>query len=202
MAYKGNAAAFRNRPTDPSNPFASYDFGPVPNDETHHISLSGAVDLPFGIKVAPILQYGSARPYDGIIGFDAMGVGSGRGNANIVVPVNSPNDFATFGSASGATIRACLAAATCKFIGFDSFRGSPTFQLDTRVSKTFKLGEKAKVEALTQLFNLTNRANFGNNYDGNLANTATFRQPLGFINPANTNIPRAFGAEFGFRFSF
>jgi hypothetical protein len=77
--------------------------------------------------------------------------------------------------------------------------------LDTRISKTIKLGERPRLELMTQLFNLTNRANFGNNFDGNLTNLhagGTFEQHVGFINPSNTNIPRAFAAEFGFRFSF
>jgi hypothetical protein len=210
LAYKGVAAAFRNRPTIFNDPFNPADFGNPGNDERHHITMNGIVDLPWGIKFAPILNYGSARPYDSNLGTN-LGFGSGIGVPNIVVNNSDPTNLTAYqvGSVPNATLRsniqACLAAKTCHFLGFDSLRGSPFFEVDTRISKTIKLGEKARVEALTQLFNLTNRANFGNNYDGNLSDltaTGTFGKPLGFINPANTNIPRAFAAEFGFRFTF
>ena len=204
VAYAGNAAAFRNRPTLVSQPFRQADFGPVPNDELHHITISAITDLPFGIRIAPIMIFGSARPYNPILGYDALGVGSGRGNEPIVVDNNAPTNLTRYkGSSNASAVRACLAANTCHEVGFDAFRGAPFFQLDTRVSKTIKLGEKSRLELLTQLFNLTNRANFGNNFDGNLNNFSTsFRQPVGYINPSSTVIPRAFGAEFGFRFSF
>jgi hypothetical protein len=203
MAYDGDAAAFRNRPTDPFNPLRPADFGPVTNDERHHVTISGVTDLPYGIKIAPIMIFGSARPYNGITGSDTLGVGSGRGNETIIVPNSDPNNLTALAGSSSADLRACLAAATCHEIGFDALRGDPFFQLDTRVSKTFKLGERSNLELISQLFNLTNRANFGNNFDGNVRDAGkTFLQPVGFINPSSTVIPRAFGAEFGARFSF
>jgi len=51
---------------------------PTNNDERHHISLSGIVQLPLGFQVAPIVSYGSARPYDLRSGFDVLA----RGVAN------------------------------------------------------------------------------------------------------------------------
>src|SRR5262249_692733 len=51
VAYNGNSAAFRNRPTDLNNIFSKTDFGPTPNDERHRWVLSGLVDLPWGIQV-------------------------------------------------------------------------------------------------------------------------------------------------------
>jgi hypothetical protein len=219
MAYKGTAAAFRNRPTFENDPFNPVDFGPSPNDERHHISTSGVVDLPYGIRFAPILQFGSARPYDTNLGY-TLGFGSGIGTPNIVVNNSDPTNLAFYqlGNANRldpatnlpfttaalrTQVNACLAAGTCHMLGFDSLRGDPTFQLDTRISKIFKFREKANLEIMTQLFNITNRANFGNNFDGNLTDlNTTFGKEAGFINPSNTNIPRAFAAEFGFRFSF
>jgi hypothetical protein len=209
VAYAGNAAAFRNRPTIVSQPFRKADFGPVPNDELHHVTISAITELPFGIRIAPIMIFGSSRPYNPILGYDALGVGTGRGNETIVVDNSDPTNLTRYqGKANASLVRSCLAAGTCHELGFDAFRGDPFFQLDTRISKTIKLGERQRLELLTQLFNLTNRANFGNNFDGNVndfsANPAknTFQQPVGYINPSSTVIPRAFSAEFGFRYSF
>lgn len=209
VAYAGNAAAFRNRPTISSQPFRQADFGPVPNDELNHVTISGLAELPYGIRIAPIMIFGSARPYNPILGYDALGVGAGRGNETIVVDNSNPTNLTRYqGKSNAAAVRACLAANTCHEVGFDAFRGDPFFQLDTRISKIIKIGERSNLELLTQLFNLTNRANFGNNFDGNVNDFSTnpakntFMQPIGYINPSSTVIPRAFSAEFGFRFSF
>ncbi|HWC16501.1 MAG TPA: carboxypeptidase regulatory-like domain-containing protein, partial [Terriglobales bacterium] len=55
-AYNGNAASYSNTVTDPRFPLLPSDFGPVPNDERHHLSVSSVVDLPWGFQVAPIVQ--------------------------------------------------------------------------------------------------------------------------------------------------
>jgi hypothetical protein len=52
-----------------------------------------------------------------------------------------------------------------------------------------------------QAFNLTNHANYGNNFDGTTG-LSSFGHPLGFINPTSSTLPRAFTGEFGARFSF
>jgi len=55
---------------------------------------------------------------------------------------------------------------------------------------------------LAQAFNLTNRANYGNNFGLNVADPTTFGHPVGFINPSSTIIPRALWGELGLRFTF
>jgi hypothetical protein len=49
-----------------------------------------------------------------------------------------------------------------------------------------------------QAFNLTNRANYGNDFDTTVG-SPTFGQAAGFINPTSINIPRSLAGEFGFR---
>jgi len=126
-----------------------------------------------------------------------------------VVDNSNPTNLTRYqGKGNAAAVQACLAANACHEVGFDAFRGDPFFQLDTRVSKIIKIGEHSSLELLTQLFNLTNRANYIDSAAGNendiSANPTknTFMQPIGYINPSSTVIPRAFSAEFGFRFSF
>jgi len=208
VAYNGNSAAFRNRPTDLNDVFAEHDFGPTPNDERHRLVVSGLVDLPLGIQVAPIMQLASARPYTAIQGIDVFGWGGGRGNAQAIVNTSNPNDLLANVSKTAAELRACLAAGTCKQVGFNTLRGQAFYQLDARLSKDIKFSERAKLKLIFQAFDLTNRANFGNNFDGNIRNfntdptKSTFRKPIDFITPSGVIVPRSFSVEFGAQFIF
>ncbi|MGH9727705.1 MAG: TonB-dependent receptor [Candidatus Acidiferrales bacterium] len=203
VGWDGSAASFGNRPVDPFNPWnPKVDFGPVPNDERHHIALSGVVNLPWGFDVAPIMQFGSARPYQASAGQDVLGIGSRNGTQQAIVPISNPNDFATYSTASVSTQQACLAADTCKMVGFDTLRGQDYFQLDTRVTKAFNFAEKGSLRLIFQAFDITNRANFGNNFHGNAHSFSTFEQPNGFIAASGTIIPKSFRAEFGAEYTF
>ena len=77
----------------------------------------------------------------------------------------------------------------------------PFLHLDTRLTKNFKIGEKGNLQLIAQAFNLTNRANYGNDVT-TVVTSPDFKKPAGFINPTSTNIPRSLAGEFGFRFSF
>lgn len=202
VAYNGNAAAFRNRPTNPDDPFNPADFGPVPNDERHRWVVSGVAELPWGFQVAPVFQVASARPYTGIAGRDILGIGSGRGNYHTIVNNSDPTNLTANATTSLAALQACVAANTCHQIAFDSLRGRTFLQLDLRVSKNFRLGDWGGLRLISQFFDLTNRANFGNNFDGNVRNVSTFRTPLGYITPSGVIVPKSFRAEFGAEFRF
>jgi hypothetical protein len=208
LAYNGNSAAFRNRPFNPFDYFAAHDLGPTPNDTRHRFSMSGLVNLPGGIQVAPVMQWESARPYTASYGgtFDVLGVGSGRGTSHVIVFNSSPNDlFATFNAFGSTTkgYRDCLRAGQCSILSFDNLRGQPFFQLDTRVSKNFRVRERATLTAFFQIFDITNRANFGNNFSNNVrSGSASFGQPVGFITPNGVTVPHQFSGEVGVRFSF
>lgn len=209
LAYNGNSAAFRNRPTDYDNIFGKQDLGPTPNDERHRFVFSGIFDLPWGLQFAPIMQLASARPYTASEGtIDVFGWGSGRGTAHAFVPISDPNNVTFYNSIPVAnnqlrnTLRACLVAKTCYETGFDTLRGQAFFQLDTRVSKRIRFKEKYELSLLFQAFDLTNRANFGNKFDGNVL-SPTFRQATGsFIATSGVIIPHSFSAEFGAQFRF
>ena len=54
---------------------------------------------------------------------------------------------------------------------------------------------------MAQAFNLTNRANYGNNFGDNIA-SSTFGHPTGFFAPNATFIPRSIWGEFGVHFTF
>ena len=207
LAYEGSAGSFRSASTVPSLPTNPLDLGPVPNDELHHFTVAGTVAFPWGIEVSPILQAGSARPYNITENFDVFGFGSGV-TRPMIVPVSAPTNYTAFMKASSqstgaaqAVVAACLAAATCEQLPFDPVRGQAFIQLDTRFSKNIKLGEGRNLALMYQAFNITDRANHGNDFGGTVG-SSTFMKPAGFINPSSATTPRSLWGEFGFRFSF
>lgn len=212
LAYNGNSAAFRNRAWNPFEYFAPYELGPTPNDSRHRFTLSGVVNLPGGFQLAPIVQAESARPYTAGYGTgaDILGVGGGRGTSHVVVFTNSPNDLTatlkafgdpTASNANRVLYRNCLRAGNCTFAPFDNVRGQPFFNVDLRVSKNFRFNESLNLTTFFQMFDLTNRANFGNNYVTDVR-LATFGTPNAFITPSGNILPHAFAGEIGVRFAF
>src|SRR2546423_13353995 len=200
------SSGFRNYPHDPLNIWDPRDFGPTDNDERHHVSISGIVQLPLGFQVAPILSYGSARPYDLRSGFDVLARGSGYSRP-VIVPNSDPTNYTAFdGSGPGvnaAAALACLAAAQCHQVGYDTLRGDPYFNLDMRVAKNVRVREGWNLQLIFQAFNLTNKTNYGSNFHNtNTAGTGVFLTPEGFINPSSSFTPRAFVGEFGALFRF
>ncbi|HKV80944.1 MAG TPA: TonB-dependent receptor [Candidatus Sulfotelmatobacter sp.] len=228
----GGFSAFRNYARDGYNPFASYEWGPMTNDERHHITVSGLVNLPKAFEFAPILQFGTARPYALSNSYNTINAGGGTTVA-VVVPNNDQRNFlygtnyisqfvATASAAypnpdpndpnfqnylSDATagargnVATCYYTAQCTIAKFDPLRGQAFFELDAKLAKNIKIGERANVQIVAQAFNLTNKANYGNNYGGNIA-SGTFGHPIGFIAPTATFIPRSIWGEFGVHFTF
>jgi len=216
LAYNGNSAAFRNRAWDPFNFFAPYEIGPTPNDSRHRFSMGSVLNLPAGFQVAPILQWESARPYTAGYGaaVDILGVGGGRGTSHVTVFKDKPSDLTAtltafgdpgasgaVGSANRVKFRDCLRSGQCTFAAFDTLRGQPFFQLDARLTKNFKIRERANLQAIFQVFDLTNRANFGNNFNTDVRQT-NFATPSNFITPSGVTVPHSLSAEIGVRFSF
>ena len=203
-SYGAGGTSFRNYPRLSTNPFASYEYGPNPNDERSHVTFSGIGYLPWGMQVAPILQFGSARPYPLTNSSNTLNTGGGTANA-VVVPTSNPTDWFAYAS-SNTDAQNCFYGlgqpSTCTISKFDPLRGDPFFELDLRLSKNFRFGERMNLEIIGQAFNLTNRANYGNDFGNNISSLETFAHPAGFINPSSTTIPRSLWGEFGARFTF
>jgi hypothetical protein len=216
LAFEGSPAAFRNTATNPFlGQFRRKDYGPAPNDETHHLTAAGTISLPWRISISPMFQIGSGRPVDVISSSDQWGIGSGRGSAHAIVPKGAKHDFSGLtalfgqnGSVYGSTTYvSCLQAGTCEEVSYDSFRGQTFIQLDARFAKTVTIADRYNVEMFFQGFDLTNRANFGGNLQGDMnsvdpTDPSSFLKPTDFITPNSTVIPRSFTGEFGARFSF
>jgi hypothetical protein len=203
-SYGEGGGSFRNYPRVAAAPFASYEWGPSPNDERHHVSVSGIFNLPKGFLIAPILQYGSARPYSPTNSVNGINAGGGT-LAAVVVPIADPTDYTAYAKQQAASENCFYGtggvAATCTIAKYDPLRGDPFFELDMRLAKNINFGERMRVQLVAQAFNLTNRANYGGNFGTSIA-AATFQKPVGFINPDNTTTPRAIWGELGARFTF
>jgi TonB dependent receptor len=201
LAYHGAAASYSSAPSNVTNYLAPYDFGPSPSDERHRVVVSGVVQLPWGVKFAPIMQLASARPYNPVQGVDYFGFGTGGTAEQAILLKSSPSSYTATAAYTPAQIQSCLAGGTCFISGYDSARGAPFFQLDTRFSKVLSFRERMKLEFFFQAFNLTNRANFGGTYQNNIR-SSQFGNPTGFITPSAVVIPQFFSGEAGFTFRF
>ncbi len=224
LAFEGNPAAFRNASTNQFlGEFRQPDHGTAPNDERHHFTAAGTFFLPFRIKISPILSVGSGRPLSIVESTaDLWGVGNGRSNPHALIfagAKESPAAYAAYLAAAKAAVAAdptkattlasyyksCVTSGACREVAYDSGYGlsTPFLQFDARIGKTISIHERYNIALFYQAFNITNRANYGPNYDVNVSDTGgSFLKPLGFINPSSTVIPRSFTGEFGARFSF
>jgi hypothetical protein len=114
---------------------------------------------------------------------------------------SAPANLAATASYTDAQLLVCLGANTCHQVPYDYMRGEDFLQLDARFGRFFKIKDRAKLELFFQAFDMTNRANFGTSYGGNIR-TSTFEQPTGFITASGVIVPKSFAGEFGARFSF
>ncbi|MBV9608048.1 MAG: TonB-dependent receptor, partial [Acidobacteria bacterium] len=142
-------------------------------DERHRAVASVVWNLPHGVTAASIMNASSGRAYTPICnGCDANGDGF--------------NGFFGIGDRTGPR---------------GSLRGEPTFTLDLRGAKSFTMPRETSLELIFELFNLTNRANYGNNLnritapDGSIIPGSGFGQPIDVFTP-----PRQ--AQVAVRFKF
>jgi len=130
---------FFSGPIDPFD--LSKDWGRSDDDQRHRLVLNGAIGSPtapartsweaitHGFQVSSLLQYYSALPFNITSGVTTIQGTAGRPVVN------------------GAFIE--------RNVGI----GSDFFSLSARVSRTFPLGSSLRLEALAEVFNLTNRTN-------------------------------------------
>jgi hypothetical protein len=213
QGYDQDGGSYRYYPRDPQKPFSPFEYGPSFNDERHHVTIAGTVNLPWRMEFSPILQAGSARPYLATSGNNMLNLGGGSAAGALIVTNTTPNDLLSatkltplVDSASGQPSlglaqAVCYYGGSCHIVPYNSLRGDPYFDMDVRLAKNIRLGEGRKLQLAWQGFNLFNHANYGNNFD-TVVQDSTFSKAIGFINPTSATLPRAFTAEFGARFTF
>jgi carboxypeptidase family protein len=174
--------------------FNANEFNRTYFDERNRVVLSGVFDLPAGLQIAPIFQAASGRPYSELAGTDIDG--DGRHTIDRVCV--------------GSTVSDPITTPGCTMIKPNTLTGKPFVEMDLRASKTFKLGERARLTTLVEVYNLFNRANFCNSYEQDV-NSTTFNTPRAFCSgPVNAGTPQGASSaavqslhtEFGLRFEF
>jgi hypothetical protein len=155
--------------------YAPWEYGPTAFDERHRVTIAGVLNLPFGFDVSPSMTAASARPYDQYSGANP----SGDGSLQILGDDGMP-------------------------VGIRAARGKALFNMNARITKNFEMGAPGqRLGLFIEMYNLTNRANFGNVY-GTTRGNVTFNQPLGYLGGigAVSTIPNSFQMQFGARYSF
>ncbi|HWQ31463.1 MAG TPA: TonB-dependent receptor [Blastocatellia bacterium] len=145
---------FSSGPVNPNN--LQLEYGPTPNDRRHYFTFSGAVELPYGFQLAPLLTLASGVPMDILLP-----------DAGSRIPVLQRNaggrQFKTAGELN-SFIQKLNAAGGVNGqplpLVRDDARFSDSFSsFDLRLSKVFSLGEKVRLEPMIEVFNLFNVTN-------------------------------------------
>jgi Carboxypeptidase regulatory-like domain/TonB dependent receptor len=206
---------FSNGPVNPNN--IQLEYGPAPNDRRHYFTFSGAVELPYGFQLAPIVTLASGVPMDVLLPDASSRIPVLQRNAGgrQFKTGAELNSFLTQLNAAGGVNGQPLPLVR------DDARFNDNFSsLDLRLAKSFQLGEKARLEPIVEVFNLFNVTNIlgvsNVNYSGfsnvlardsNNPNDPGFLQSSGFGAPITTaggvfgsGGPRAF--QFAVKLSF
>jgi hypothetical protein len=153
---------------DPNNPALSE--GPSDNDVRHRVVGDFTYRTLWGIAVSGIAQFRTGVPFNGGISFTGSGIpgsptslsGLSQTTGNIPVFVDTAGEVIDLTQASGfsrAQFAQFLADRGATIIGRNAFRQPSFWNVDLRVSKSFELSGRRRIEVLAEVFNLTNRQN-------------------------------------------
>ena len=184
--------AFFSSPIDPTD--IMRDWGRSDDDQRHRVVLNGTVNtsmapattfwegVSHGFQIGGMLQYYSALPFNITSGVTSLQGTTGRPLAN------------------GATTSSNFDVRSVTFIPRNAGIGSDFLALNLRVSRAIRITDGARLEALAEGFNITNRANA-------VTRNTTFGGGAYPTNPVSTfnqvlavGDPRMF--QFGLRLTF
>ena len=152
-------------PVDPND--LSKEYGPTPNEQRHRLTLSGSFLVPGGIRLSPLWTIASGVPMDIL-----MPDGSRRVPT---LPRNAGGREFHTGADLNAYLRQLNAAGGIEGVPLplvrDDVRFNDSFDsLDLRVSRSFALAARLRLEAIVECFNVFNVTNIlgvsKSNYSG------------------------------------
>jgi len=144
----GELFDYVNGVCNPLNAFAKGNYGPSGEDVTSRFVVAGAFHIPGGFELTTLAQAESARPFTLTTPADVNGLGDAVDDRAVVNGVQTT---------------------------LDQFRGTPYIQVDLRVSRPIKAGDRWLINPFVEFFNLFNRNNPGANY---VTNVAAFPMPV------------------------
>jgi hypothetical protein len=161
------ADGFGSPPSDVTNLNWEQDWGPTPNDVTHRFTLGGTFAVWKGLQFSTIVQANGGKPYN------AFGPYSGgRGQVRAIDP------------------------ATGMMFPRNSFRADGFFSWDMRFAYNIPLGGSRVLEAMFEVFNITDHVNFNRDNYVTTYSSPDFGTPTDIINNSQRQ------AQFGLRFRF
>lgn len=204
----GGANGAENSP--PQNSYnLSAERGLASFDNRHRWVNSFVWDLPFGARrqfatrgplswivggwqLAGILQMQTGFPFTVNLNGDTAGIGGGTGG--ILIRPNAvpgadwrlPSDQRTTARWFNTAAFALPAAGTFGNVGRNTVIGPGMVNLDTTVSRTFDLREKARLQIRGEFFNVANTPNY--RIVGRLINVANFGQVLNQLDPRQIQV--------------
>jgi hypothetical protein len=145
---------FSNGPVNPNN--LQLEYGPTPNDQRHRFTFAGVFDAPFGIRISPLWTVASGVPMDILLPDASSRIPGLQRNAGgrIFRTGAELNGFIRELNSAGGVNGQPLPQVRDDARFNDSFNS-----FDLRLSKTFELGERVKIEPIVEVFNLFNVTN-------------------------------------------
>ena len=184
--------------------------------------MSGVFELPFGFQLAPIVQFASSRPFSANSGVDLDGDGlqtvdrlcAGVNPLDVLRSVRAGNSvFVTNPrNCQQAPVNSLRSGFIETSPGNFEERSGRYFNVDLRVTKNFKFGERFRLSTYADFYNLFNTENLSfasrlgltpATASGTNAMPGNFLLPVSLYGPGfGPPVGRPFTAQLGFRFIF
>jgi Carboxypeptidase regulatory-like domain len=172
--------AFFSSPIDPTD--INKDWGRSDDDQRHRFVVNGSINTPVTPGKTPWEQFSHGFQFSWML------------QSYSALPYNITSGVTTIQGTAGRPV------VNGEFIPRNAGVGSPFFTSSVRVSRTFAFSSRVKLEALAEVFNLTNHRN-------DLARNSNFGAGAYPTNPSSSygtitvvGDPRS--AQFGFRLRF
>lgn len=137
-------------------------------DTRHNLSLSTAVQLPFGVQLSSILRALSGTPFSVSAGFDIDGDGQVQNDRPLGLPITVGREDV---DESLRIINELRATRNLAPISKDLLKLDPFVSLDLRLTKDFALARGTHVEGFLESYNTLNRVNYSG-FNGSIVSSS------------------------------